>query len=529
MKLPYFLILILSVIFLSPTNVVAKISLDVEEEPVSANDINGYEEEKECARQWLLKQFLKDGQLVNSLSLKMMYKDDVWPLLYSPVLAYSTESALVQLNDKGFDEMMNPLRNQIAALQKTPVHAMSQSPLYMPKNKEVLPLLAWNKWNQMEPYNMFAPIKNGRKVVIGCVPLATAIAMSYYQWPDRGNACCYYLFDKNHVATMDFSKCTPQWKSYKGSYQRKDTIDEGARNLSKLLVSIGLSVDATFSNEGTSACMNNVKPTLCNHFGYSGHISYYDIRNKNITEEQIEALLYKELDEGRPCIVSSIRHAFVCDGYSDGFFHYNMGWGGYYNGYYRLKLGNYKNSNKEQPQSLIKGIICGIEPQRNDSSTVREVTMKKAGTLEEMLTDQEKETITKLTIKGRINSDDIKLLRKMAGANDKFSLDGWKGGALQELDLSEAKLRIIGKYMFAKCSSLRSILLPKRVEIVDDYAFKDCTSLVSVILPPLTQSVGMTPFHGCTSLEDVFIPHRAKLRGVVIWGSSPALRSVKRY
>lgn len=587
------------------------------------NNQNAYDihsEERACAHQWLLDHGLNS----ESVSLILTYEDegflvfedsrnhcfcivankDVWPLLYGPVLAYSTETPLYlnpnTASSQQYNCLVKAFRDQLAALKKNSASPDTTKALYIPKNKEVQPMTAEIKWNQGNPYNMFAPTKNGNRVLIGCVPTATAIVMGYHQWPERGEDHCYYLLDNKTIATMDFSKCTPQWKLYKSKYFPKDTLDEGAMNLSKLMVSIGLSVDASFSDNGTNAYLKNVKPTLCNHFGYSAHIAHYDIRQKihTLTEDQLEALLYKELDEGRPCIVTNNGHAFVCDGYNGDFLHYNLGWSGHYNGYYRLRLGPYKKSDGEL-LTLIKGIVYGIEPQRNESAVIREITLKKAGTLEEMLTDSEKETITKLTLKGPLNSSDIKLLRKMAGANDEFSLDGWRGGALRELNLREAKIKsdksvyytkpatgiwtsyennkprkydfskitksewvsfknsigsrlegmqiirtdddrylenyfcqgdIIGKCMFANCSSLKSLVLPITIEKVDNYAFAECTSLTSIILPPSTESIGKDPFRGCCSLEEVIIPRRVAVKdGTICEGCSPILRSVKRY
>ena len=270
-----------------------------------------YDEERLCARKWLLEHGLNS----ESISLTLTYEDigflvfedfrnhsfcivankEMWPLLYGPVLAYSTEDALYLKSNSTLRhyDVMKPFREQLAVLKLSSVSADTVTALYLPKNKEVQPMLAENNWNQNSPYNMFSPSKNGNRVLIGCVPTAIAITMSYHQWPERGNDCCYYMLNDKTMATMDFSKYTPLWKSYKNKYFPKDTLDEGAQSLSKLMVSIGLSVDASFSDKGTSASLRHVKPTLCNHFSYSGHISYYDMRRQKVTEEQLEALLYK--------------------------------------------------------------------------------------------------------------------------------------------------------------------------------------------------------------------------------------------
>jgi len=65
------------------------------------------------------------------------------------------------------------------------------------------------------------------------------------------------------------------------------------------------------------------------------------------------------------------------------------------------------------------------------------VKVKKAGTLADLLTDEEKANISDLTIEGKLNSSDIVLLRKMAGAKDKRDDNTWTG-RLRRLDLSNA-------------------------------------------------------------------------------------------
>ena len=66
------------------------------------------------------------------------------------------------------------------------------------------------------------------------------------------------------------------------------------------------------------------------------------------------------------------------------------------------------------------------------------VEVKKAGQLTELLTDDEKKNIEELTIVGKLNSSDIILLRKMAGAKDKNNSNPWTGN-LKKLDLQKAK------------------------------------------------------------------------------------------
>lgn len=96
-----------------------------------------------------------------------------------------------------------------------------------------------------------------------------------------------------------------------------------------------------------------------------------------------------------------------------------------------------KCTNKHNVKRLITIIfdliLClGCMPQ-----TVKTVELKKAGTLAELLTDEEKASVTELTIIGKLNSSDISVLRRMCGANDKWIDFTWHG-QLQVLDLTDA-------------------------------------------------------------------------------------------
>lgn len=80
------------------------------------------------------------------------------------------------------------------------------------------------------------------------------------------------------------------------------------------------------------------------HLGYSKAMSlecreWYEI-------EEWDDLVYAELTENGPVYYEGTGdgggHAFVCDGYDSktGFFHFNWGWSGKGNGYYRLSALN---------------------------------------------------------------------------------------------------------------------------------------------------------------------------------------------
>jgi hypothetical protein len=174
------------------------------------------------------------------------------------------------------------------------------------------------------------------------------------------------------------------------------------------------------------------------------------------------------------------------------------------------------------------------------------VSVEKAGTLEKLL-GETKFQRTELKIKGKLNSDDVALIRRMSGGyRDTTDVDF---GVLKSLDLSQAtfvagglyyldngrtKYRIkssdeVGDCMFNGCGNLETLILPfnvtrigeasvssclnlKEIDIPDGVvsfgmaAFNSCKSLIAVQLPSALVSMGSDVFHSCSSLQRIVIP-----------------------
>lgn len=507
------------------------------------------------------KHFLLFDDLRNK-NFCIVAKKELWSLLKQPVLAYSTESDMsCERSVDNYHWIEGAYTAQIDALLAGDAAGNGDRLKYTARNTEIPPMLGELRWNQRAPYNNNAPTMNGKKLLVGCVPLSMAMVMNYHKWPEQGQSKCHYLNGGN-IYTMDFSVIRPQWNIYRDYYQKggSATIPD---DLTKMLLFLGLSIDASFSENSTTAYYRNVKPVLCNNLGYSGKMQYH----YNLTDNDIVSLIYRELDNKRPCILSSRSHAFVCDGRSGDFVHYNMGWGGWRNGYYQLKIGDY--AKQEKMLVMPKGIVCGIEPQRNEYA--KEVTLKKAGTLESMFTEEEKECVTKLKISGPLNGTDIRFIRKMAGAIDTCLFSEWTGGTLRSLDLSAANIVnsndpyivtpaygrwttnpsymefedgrkvYYGKSKVFDFSNMterewkefkRTIGTNKdgrfytrtddnrywsnyvcQKGVIGRYMFKGCTSLHTLILPEKTKEIQDDAFHGCSSIVTMRIPQKTDVIG----------------
>lgn len=398
-----------------------------------------YGREMDTAQEWLLSHGANADSLCLTLEMSrgslrlfsdmehncfcLTAKADAWDLLQSPVLAYSLESGIYKPDNRAYSSLFEHYDKQIEALRG--------NGLSLPANDrhsdgKVSPLLGDLRWGQSEPYNSQSPHIENEQIVIGCVPLAMAMVMKYHNWPEQGESVVYFkIRQTNSLHRFSFDNFAPQWGTYRNRYEKKEVVE--AEKLAETLGQLSLSCAPDIGKGRLGVSINAIKHLFVNNLRYSGRI------HSDATSTAYDSLLRTEVDGRRPCIVSRGDHAFVCDGYDGDFFHYNLGWNGYCNGYYRLGIGKMATDVK-----LLETAICGIEPQRE--KVVKAVTSAKANTLRTLLTDEEQRNVTDLAIVGPIGSDDICLLRQMAGASDNGDAAGYPWGALQRLDLSKAKI-----------------------------------------------------------------------------------------
>ena len=96
-----------------------------------------------------------------------------------------------------------------------------------------------------------------------------------------------------------------------------------------------------------------------------------------------------------------------------------------------------------------------------------------------------------------------------AGAQDwnlTAIVDCIKKGEGIVLDLSETKIKTIGKEAFESCQALKKIILPKGLVSIEDGAFRECSSLTDIEIPECVTSVGDHAFWGCEALRQVTVP-----------------------
>ena len=180
----------------------------------------------------------------------------------------------------------------------------------------------------------------------------------------------------------------------------------------------------------------------------------------------------------------------------------------------------------------LLGVACGDDKEESIDvgneggngtvvGTVVKVDVKKAGSLSSLIGNDVKFNITDLTVTGDINGDDIALIREMAGAD----VNGDEtNGKLNNLNLSNANLVSGGtyyngitqdiflnnelwQYMFYKCGSLTTIVLPNNIEHIGAFALSH-SGITLFTIPNNIQTIGSEAFANCTKLESIVIGNR---------------------
>jgi hypothetical protein len=225
------------------------------------------------------------------------------------------------------------------------------------KKRLVGPLLT-TKWNQNNNYNFHCPEFSsgpGGHCYAGCVATAMAQIMKYYNFPEHGTGSHSYYHSYYVSVSANFDTTYYDWASMTNSI-----TGSSKEAISTLIFNCGVSVDMNYMPSGSSAYTEAVPNAISQYFDYQPTAQVVD--RSSYDDEDWRELVVDNLDEGHPVYYSgsgsSGGHAFVCDGYQDSlFFHFNWGWSGVNNGYFRLDSLNSGNGDFSSWQQIVLGFV----------------------------------------------------------------------------------------------------------------------------------------------------------------------------
>lgn len=263
---------------------------------------------------------------------------------------------------------------------------------------EVAPMLT-TKWSQRSYCNNLCPADarcasslNGH-VPAGCVAVAMAQIMKYWNYPVANNPIPGYTDDSNNDANGNPIPNSAYVIPYVGAttYDWGNMIDDinfGNPNLtatpaqidavSTLIYHCGVAVQMDYSPLASGAGSpfgSSIENAFKNYFKYSSGI--HKVFKSDYSDDDWAQLLRTELNNNRPVYYSGYSndnydngHAFVCDGYKDVEPYFNFCWGeggGGGNGYFYLNDLTPGNSNYTYKQWAVIGISPVSNPNITDA------------------------------------------------------------------------------------------------------------------------------------------------------------------
>ena len=498
------------------------------------------------------------------------------------VLAYSVDNVFSNPESSWSTLLLDAYKAQLVAMKDKGLRSLTEQGFTLGdvRHNTVAPLLDKICWGQTFPYNIMCPeipLVNSHKPA-GCMAIAMAQIMRYYQYPLRGKGTFVYT-DGENVVSRDFSKVGILWNKIKPVYSREKVVGESYADVASLVEACAVSVGSQFGNLSTSSNALNARAALVNFWNFSRECRYV----QNVSAKVKENIIRNNLDAQQPVILSGGEHAFVCDGCKGAYLHFNLGWYGAGNGYYRFMLHASLDGVGNMP-AIISNLVCNIHPDNNREEVSRYVHIARAGTLRSLLPESEAMTVTRLALTGKMNGEDVRYLRRMLGADDVLT-SGERHGVLAYLDISGVQLvsdkdnayarvlakdcrytdigllggkvtydfanmteeqfnsflntnmakgqgyrfvtvggryyidmftvsRALSPYMFAYCCNLKTLVLPSSVNKVLGQVFYGCCSLEEVLLPSCVSEVETGAFSGCVILRRV-ITDNPKLKETV--------------
>jgi len=356
------------------------------------------EEAKKIAENYLLMQPINAAKDVLTISESFTTRSESGEVLYyifnfesggfvivsgdkraNPILAFSTTNTfLVDKNhpayvfvdgyEKGIENIKTMAANTDISPRWNEIAAKKQHKAIV---AEVGPLLT-SVWNQDKYYNTLCPDDNTAsdaaaydyRVPNGCVALAMAQIMYYHRFPRVGKGSSYYSSNYGFLSA-DYGKTTYDYESM------ADKAIGYSDALARLIYHAGVSVKMGYAPNGSGAFTQDVPNAMISKFSYKSSMKSISRDSNSWWKDTIIQSLNKKLPVYYAAssttgggIVHAAGHAFVCDGYyidnspADTFFHFNFGWGGQDDGFYRIDAIN------PSPYNFITNnrIIINIEP-----------------------------------------------------------------------------------------------------------------------------------------------------------------------
>ncbi len=437
--------------------------------------------------------------------------DDLVP----EVLGYS-QASFSQKDNPSFQWYLQTAEKAVNAIVQSGRKRTTTAPDASRFKASVAPMITCH-WGQEAPYNNLCPIGTASgtgswqgyggtgRCVTGCVATAMAQILYYHKWPEHGqgtHSVSVLQADRSHTTvSVDFSQSTYDWANMLDDYSGNYTQEQG-NAVAKLMLDCGVASDMQYATDGSGTYTYSARDGLVRNFGYPETATYYE--RSNFSERQWMEMIYNEMSNDRPVLYGGVDnynggHEFVLCGYdTEGRVWVNWGWEGSDEGYYDIALLNPETYSFSSDQDMVIGIESDKAADVSDTLNVSQ-----PGELRQLIPDSIAPHITALKVRGAINSTDVKYLRSLAGLDSAGVASRSK---LRTLDLSEAGIVSGGEDYLIEGShrlNTQNGTFPER-------AFYGSSSLRTLLLPERIDSLGLGALSGMSALDSVALPASLK-------------------
>lgn len=294
------------------------------------------------------------------------------------IIGFANEGYVSQDSNNGYVKLLSSAGKTMQIVDQLPPEVAAPP---KPFETQVGPLLGEIEYNQGAPYNLLTPVVGSAHCVTGCVATAMAQIMAYWKFPDecaKGQSIDYYTGTSTIHVKVNYDTVAFDWNNVLPKYGI-DATQQQRIAVARLMFACGSSTKMNYTTGSSGTLSTRVPSAFVDIFKYSNGLRFESEGDAQIfsSPTAFAQALMSEFDAGRPIYASGTslpeltdqdsNHAFVIDGYAimEGdtkkqapYFHFNWGWGGASNGFYRI------TGSSDRALYTSFSIIRGIEPQK---------------------------------------------------------------------------------------------------------------------------------------------------------------------
>ena len=274
------------------------------------------------------------------------------------ILGYSDEGHIdVDNMPEGLQYLLEMFTEELQALgDKGNAEAAAGTPSRAPRKsmstgRHAVAPMTTSIWTQGTPFNNKYPkytggANQGKTPPSGCGIIALSQMIYFHKYVNmRYDLPSYKIDTEFYQGTIpSLPKRTFDFSKLKDSYEDGYTTAE-ADSISTFIKYVFTAMRGYFAKAtSTQTPSSSIESRMSTYFNYEMTFT----ERSAIRPDEFEDHAYNDIRQGLPVMMfgsgPNWDHFFIADGYSyDGFFHFNFGWAGMCNGYYRLSPLNFYN------------------------------------------------------------------------------------------------------------------------------------------------------------------------------------------